>query len=434
MLVARLRSRAPRDLPKNGNREFVKSTTGEDHRWRHQREAVDTFLRESSGILEMATGTGKTRTALRIMDQLIQNGSTTASIISADGNDLLDQWCLELDAWLLDSGRPWILHRHFAQHKGLGSFILDHNKAILVISRAQLHRVLPRIPAATKDRMIIVHDEVHGLGVPTSIELLKGQHSSFRWRLGLSATPERAYDDRGNKFIEKEIGPTIFEFPLERAISRGVLCGFEYVPLHYELTDGDRKRLRDVFARRSARAHDGSPMTNEEFWRELSKVYKTAEMKPDTFAPYLADHPEIIQRCIVFVETKEYGNSLLGMIHEHTSLYRTYYAEDERDHLIQFARGEIDCLITCHRVSQGIDIQSLQSVVLFASARSKLETIQRIGRCLRANPDNPAKRAVVVDFVRPATPGSKGESFPNADVERCEWLRELSKVRRKDDA
>ena len=59
--------------------------------------------------------------------------------------------------------------------------------------------------------------------------------------------------------------------------------------------------------------------------------------------------------------------------------YRTYYAEDDRDHLEQFARGEIDCLITCHRISQGIDLRSLRTVVLFASARSKLETIQRIG-------------------------------------------------------
>ena len=71
---------------------------------------------------------------------------------------------------------------------------------------------------------------------------------------------------------------------------------------------------------------------------------------------------------------------------------------------MQFARGEIDCLITCHRISQGIDIRALQNVFLFASARAKLETIQRIGRCFCTDPANPDKRARVIDFVPAAEP------------------------------
>ena len=73
--------------------------------------------------------------------------------------------------------------------------------------------------------MIIVHDEVHGLGVPSLVETLKGEHPKFAWRLGLSATPERPYDLEGNQFLDEEIGPTIFRFSLETAIERGVLSG-----------------------------------------------------------------------------------------------------------------------------------------------------------------------------------------------------------------
>jgi len=98
--------------------------------------------------------------------------------------------------------------------------------------------------------------------------------------------------------------------------------------------------------------------------------------------------------------------------------------------LVRFARGEFDCLITCHRISQGIDIQSLENVVLFASARAKLETIQRIGRCLRFDPQKPDKRARVIDFVRP---GKEEGGILNADEERCEWLTGLSKIRKGDD-
>ena len=153
------------------------------------------------------------------------------------------------------------------------------------------------------------------------------------------------------------------------------------------------------------------------------------------FAEHLDDHDDLLRDCIIFVETKEYGNRLLENLQEHTTRYRTYYAEDDRDYLEQFANREIDCLITCHRISQGIDLPSLRTVVLFASARSKLETIQRIGRCLRVDPHAPRKRALVVDFVRAADGrGAGGSGIPNADEERRDWLMSLSRVRRDDDA
>jgi superfamily II DNA or RNA helicase len=124
----------------------------------------------------------------------------------------------------------------------------------------------------------------------------------------------------------------------------------------------------------------------------------------------------------------EYGNRLLEIIHRYTHLYRTYYADDERSHLLEFSKGAIDCLVTCHKISQGIDIRLLRTVILFSAARSKLETIQRIGRCLRVDPANPDKRARVVDFVRP---DDEDDEFLNADQERRDWLHELSLCRRE---
>ena len=422
-VIARLRARAPERLPKVVDPAKSEST---DPRWRHQTEAVDVFLQKRSGVLEMATGTGKTRTTLKILGRLIEGGDVDAAVLAMDGTDLMDQWCGELDEWLLGSGCDWLLYRQFERHKEAGDFALDANEGILVISRGQVKGVLNRLRPAQKKRMIIVHDEVHGLGVPTLVKELRNEHPKFGWRLGLSATPERAYDQAGNDFIAHEIGPTVYCFPLEAAIHRGVLSEFDYVPLEYELTEGDRKRIRDVYAMQAARRREGNPITQEEVWIELAKVYKTAEMKPVVFASHLSARPDTLNNCIIFVETKEYGNSLLEEIHSYTTRYRTYYAEDDRDHLIQFARGEIDCLVTCHRISQGIDIHALNTVVLFSSSRSKLETIQRIGRCLRADPRNPRKRARVLDFVRPQNPADK---LPNADTERSTWLAALANTR-----
>ncbi len=399
-------------------------------RWRHQEEAVSAFLEKPAGILEMATGTGKTRTALKIFAHLVSNGAIECAIVTMEGTDLLEQWAAELDAWNLDGGPKWLIYRHFGPHHEMGDFIVDPKKSLIVVSRGQLPRLLIRLPDHIKAKALIVHDEVHGLGMPSLVGSVKGQHQAFGWRVGLSATPERAYDAEGNNFITDEIGPTLYRFPLERAISRGVLSEFDYRPLPYDLTDADRERLRLVYAKKAARQREGRPMGNEELWTEIAKVYKTAEAKPEVFEEHLKGFPEILNRSIVFVETIEYGERILASIHRRTHRYRTYYADDDRDHLIAFARGDIDCLITCHRISQGIDIRSLNTVILFASARAKLETIQRIGRCLRIDPAKPDKRALVVDFVRPE---AETDTVPNADQERCAWLSELAKVRKGDD-
>lgn len=427
-VLARLKARAPKTAPRAAP---TPASVREDPKWRHQTEAVETFLAQRAGVLEMATGTGKTRTTLKILERLIGSGEIDGAVIAMDGTDLLDQWGLELDAWILKANNGWLLYRHFERHREIGDFVLDPERGILVVSRGQLHKLMSRLPAAKRRKMIIVHDEVHGLGTPSLVEALRGEHPKFGWRLGLSATPDRAYDQAGNDFLASEIGGTIFRFPLELAIERGVLSGFDYTALEYELTDGDKQRLAAVRSKQAARAHQGNPMSQEEVWTEISKVYKTAEMKPEVFRDYLKEHPQVLKNSIIFVETTEYGNALLEDIHAYTTRYRTYYADDERDHLVQFARGEIDCLITCHRISQGIDIQALETVILFASARARLETIQRIGRCLRSDPSNPDKRAHVIDFVRPASPGDK---VPNADQERFAWLTGLSQVQRKADA
>jgi len=427
-VVARLRERAPR-TPKPIAPSDLPASPVDDLRWAHQDEAVAAFLEARAGILEMATGTGKTRTAIKCMQRLIADRAIDAAIITMEGTDLLDQWADELEQWNSEGGPNWLIYRHYERHHESGDFALDPERSLLVISRQQLRQLIDRLPETLKARMLIIHDEVHGLATPSLVEALQGRHAAFGYRVGLSATPERAYDQAGNAFIAAELGPVLYEFPLEKAISRGVLAEFDYRPLSYDLTQGDRDRLQAVYAKKAARIREGRPMSQEEEWTEIAKVYKTAEMKPQVFADFLPNHPEVLERSILFVETKEYGAPILELLHNYTHLYRTYYAEDDRDHLVAFARGEIDCIVTCHRISQGIDIRSLNTVVLFASARARLETIQRIGRCLRIDPSRPDKRALVIDFVRPASPT---DTVPNADQERSQWLTALSQVRKGD--
>ncbi|MBY8273159.1 DEAD/DEAH box helicase family protein [Vibrio fluvialis] len=392
------------------------------NKWRHQDEALEKFLAAERGVLNMATGTGKTRTALKILRALSELDSIDTVIVSTDGNDLLDQWYVELLGVRREINAK--VFRHYKTSREVEDFLLDPKSAILLVSRQPLAAALRKLPAEIADRTLLVHDEVHGLGSPANRERFSGLSDNIRFRLGLSATPEREYDDEGNEFIFEHIGPELIRFELDDAIRRQILAPFNYFPLHYELTAEDKRRVRDVYKRQSARAAQGNPMSEEEVWIEIARVYKTSRAKLPIFDSFIRDHQHLLERCIIFVETQEYGDEVLEIIHKYRADFHTYFSGEESGTLKRFSRGELECLITCHRVSEGIDIRSLSTVILFSSARARLETIQRIGRCLRTDPENPGKIANIVDFIR----GSDEEGEFNADEEREEWLTNLSTV------
>ena len=427
-LIDRIISKAPARPPKS---KIVPDPNLEvSSKWRHQEEAIEIMLSQKAGVLEMATGTGKTRTTLKLLKKLISRKEINSIIISTDGTDLLDQWYHELLEAKLGTSSDWLIYKQYATNHEIGDYVTDYEFSILLISQSQLKKLLPRLSNKRKNKIAIVHDEVHGLGAPSLVSSLANFHEGFVWKLGLSATPERIYDELGSQFIQDAIGPVVFKFSLESAIKRGILCEFNYLPLEYELTQNDRDRIKKIYSKKSVRAKAGNPMSNEEVWTEISRVYKTATQKIEVFASFLEQNSDFLKRSIVFVETMEFGEEVLRLIHPKTHLYRTYYANDQRSHLVDFAQGKIDCLVTCHRISQGIDIRSLNNIILFSAARAQLETIQRIGRCLRSDPNEPDKVATVIDFVREQEENSE---ILNSDQERMIWLKGLSEVRRAPD-
>jgi superfamily II DNA or RNA helicase len=405
------------------------------NRWRHQDEAISKFLERERGVLEMATGTGKTRTALRICEMLVNRGDVDTIIVSADGVDLLEQWHAQLLALAPAFSSRFVVFRHYAEHHQRERFVLNPRRAVLLVSRSALAPAMRALTSRSGARTLLIHDEVHRLGSPGSRASLAGLSDSVRFRLGLSATPEREYDADGTQFIQEHIGPVIFSFGLADAIRRRILSPFNYYPLEYVPDDNDRKRLQDVYRRAEARERVGDPMAQEEIWIELAKVYKTSLAKLPVFSVFLEEHAKVLERSIIFVETREYGDEVLRIVHRYRHDFHTYYTGEESGTLARFATGEIECLLTCHRLSEGIDIRSIRSVILFSSARSPLETIQRMGRCLRIDPDQPAKRANVVDFIRQSVTPDEAEDqeTENTDQSRRRWLEELSRLEPDED-
>ena len=405
-------------------------TSKPSNKWVHQDKAVNCFWEKEHGILAMATGTGKTVTAIKIINKLFEQGKIKRVVITMYGNDLLDQWAKQMR----EKYKNKQIYYQYDKQKELSKFIIHPDNSILLISRdagnlTKLLNLLDKAPGNYRDDTLFIFDEVHGAGSNSFVENLTGRISPYKYRLGLSATPEREYDDDGNDFLRNEIGEVIFEFSLKDAIQKGILCEFDYIPLPYILTEEEKQRKKKIIAAFNAKKESGEPYDETEMFTQLARVNKIAIDKINTFESFISGKPELLEKSIIFVQERPYGEKLQDVLVKYTDRYHTYYADDEKSNLNDFSEGKIECLLTCKKISEGIDISSVTNRFLFASDRSRLVTTQRIGRALRLDKNNPSKKATVIDFIL----DDCGDNDNNADQERAQWLGELSKTRRIED-
>lgn len=412
---------------RTSNRPYKRKSHISGNKWIHQDNAVTCFMKKEHGILAMATGTGKTITAIKIINRLFEEGKIHRVVITMYGNDLLDQWAKQV----CETFKTKQIHYHYGKYKRMNDFIMHPDEALLLISReannlTKLLTLMDKAPGNYKDDTLFIFDEVHGAGSSSFVENLAGRISPYRYRLGLSATPEREYDEAGNDFLLSEIGEIIFEFSLEDAIKKGILCEFNYIPLDYGLTEAEKQRKKNIIATFNAKKENGESYDEKEMFTQLAFINKTAVNKIEEFEKLILKRPELLKKCIIFVETIKYGMKLQETLIKYTDKYHTYYADDQKFNLVNFGEGKINCLLTCKKISEGIDISSVTNIFLFASDRSRLVTTQRIGRALRIDKSNSNKVANVIDFVVEDV----NENNNNADQDRKEWLTVLSQIRR----
>jgi len=436
--IAELRSS---DRPYNDPGEKTKLTS--PYRWRHQEEAVEAFLEAKTGLLNMATGTGKTRTSLKIIDRLLRDDAIETLVIATRGNDLLNQW----NETVLNhfSAEEMFLYRQYSSHNQLGSYLIGDGERldILLTSYANLEDA---IEGDIDDKLangLLICDEVHNIGAQGKQEALGGKLDAFPYRLGLSATPFDPYDPDRNEFIRNAIGPVVYEFGLESAIKRGILTEFDYTPITYELSEEDKARQKKQFKKFAGLKRQNPSVPQSQLYIMLSRVRKESEEKLPKFQRHLELNPEVLEDAIIFVGSKDYGAKVQEIIYDYVDDFHTYYGEDDESKLNEFSTGELSALVTSKAISEGIDIQSVKNIILFSAPRSKGTTTQRIGRALRKDPSNPGKRANVIDFVVKDdikqetmdddndTDGADEDTKP-PDRERYEWLTMLNKVKQQE--
>lgn len=427
----------------------------------YQREAVNAWLQsQGQGILNMATGTGKTITSLLAASELasLQDGRLVV-IIAAPYQHLVDQWVTELEQFgatpirAYESRSTWTddIVSRFTEYSTGGRDLVSIVTTHATFATNHFQTILGKVDGA---ETLMIADEVHHLGAPHLREHLP---QNVRARLGLSATPERWYDESGTSALTSYFSSgVVFEYGLEEAIENGHLCEYYYVPHIVTLTadeEEDYLALSRAIGRRiasqgsnGASAASDADLTSDETLKQLlfkrARLVGTAENKLERLESLVRRSGEL-DHALVYCsdgsvgtgegeETKrqlraatELLGSALGLrVHQFT------YEEDQqtRERLLDdFESGHLQALVAIRCLDEGVDVPATRTAFILASSSNPRQFIQRRGRILR--PHEGKKYAVIHDFIV-APPGSVrspgGESV--FDVERNLIQKELRRV------
>ncbi|QLH84811.1 DEAD/DEAH box helicase family protein [Halosimplex pelagicum] len=371
----------------------------------YQREAVENWMGNGMrGLFEMATGTGKTFTALGAMDRVLaESQNQMLVVIAVPYTHLAKQWQGELEVFgyenpkfLYGSANPnWKndLSRITSDLTlGMGDdkvVITTHQTASTDYFREQIRN--------TNCTSFLIADEVHGVGSDHQRGALVDEYD---YRIGLSATPERHYDEEGSEFILDYFGGVVFQFTLGEAIPE-YLTQYDYHPIIVEMTEEELSEYSKLSKRLASAA--ASEDTDEELVERLAmkraNLVKSADNKYASLKSVLRqiDQPDHL---LVYTNPQQIDNVqdiLNGLgIFQHKFTYRE--GDEEREQLLtSFDRGDVDALVAMRCLDEGVDVPSTRQAILMSNTGNPMQFIQRRGRVLRQFPGK--EKAVIYDFI-----------------------------------
>jgi superfamily II DNA or RNA helicase len=349
------------------------------------------------GILEHATGSGKTFTAICAMRESLSLGEVALVLVPSEV--LLSQWHYEIRRSLSDL-QPQILlcgagNVRWREEALLGPWTRNRDGAR---PRVVLSTMQTACTAAFRERLcegdhiLVVADEVHRLGSPENQTILAIRSGP---RLGLSATPRRAGDPEGTLAVFSYFGGVVQPpFTLGDAISAGILTPYFYYVHPLALSPNEQERwdvLTAEIGQLFARSRGGDTPDKDLEARVRLKlirraaIVKAASGKLPLAAAVVREHYRPGQRWLV------YCDSLSQLRGVHAALAREGFSPTEYhsgmagDRLSTLRHFEMNggLLTSIRCLDEGVDIPNATHALILASSQNPREFIQRRGRILR---------------------------------------------------
>nr|WP_255621935.1 DEAD/DEAH box helicase family protein [Tessaracoccus sp. OS52] len=418
----------------------------------YQREAVESWLRNRGrGILKMATGTGKTKTSMiaatKLAGVLQQREEPLVLLVLAPLQHLVDQWIAEVEGFgirpiaVYESSQKWLplVEEQLAQAR------LGQRPIVAIVatnasfSGAKFQSVLTRITQP----MLLIADEAHNLGSSTYRSSLP---ANATYRLALSATPERWFDDEGTDALIDYFGPIVYELGLGDAIGMGALCRYIYRPRLVDLNDAETQLYVDLSAQIAACIAAGDELKDADpnsplgqLLRKRSGVLGHAAGKLGVLREDLTARSDSWFQLVYCAEGSRpapvgeaagpnqmrdvinlVGNDLRLAAHS----YISETPRPERKVLLRrFGTGDdLRVLVAMRCLDEGVDIPDARTGYLLASSSNPRQFIQRRGRLLRRAEGK--DRAEILDYLAVPPDGAP----INFEIERRLLTRELERA------
>lgn len=365
----------------------------------YQNEAIKAWEKNGRrGIIDMATGTGKTITALTAITRCDDVGFV---VIGAPTNPLVAQWLEALNK--LEGIHPPI--EISGNNPGWSEGVLprlrlvaaDKNRSrpfVFVgtyqsLSRDRFLSILEKIPEA-KGLGLLIADEVHNLGAHTFQRLLQPQ---FSCRLGLTATLERSHDQEGTQILEEYFEGVVYKLTLEKAVG-SILCRYLYDLYFVELDEEEfaeyqrlSMRIAGLMDKSTSKKETNSsdPIDLTGLLNRRANIIKLAKAKLELLRRLVQQTP--INKCLVYCADLEQLKAVQQILAE-SHISHLPYTSKENDFakhtaLDQLRRNDIRAVPAIKCLDEGIDVPQVHQAILLASSTSEREFVQRRGRILR---------------------------------------------------
>ena len=392
----------------------------------HQEKAVQAWIGNNYSLLmEMATGTGKTRTALGCVVEKLKDKESLLVIVATPQNTLSRQWRSDIKALEINFDQEAIIDGSNKKwKKSLELLLLDMSdnrikNAVIYTTHAtassnRFVEIIKKNKYFTK--ILFVCDEVHATGAKKQRFALLDEYD---YRIGLSATPDRMFDDDGTSLIRNYFGGKSFEFTISDALGtinpltgKPFLNQFNYYPIFIELTDSESKQYAKITKMIAILLNNENydQAELEHLYDKRAKIVKNACNKLDALRELLVKmQPNKISDTILFVSDKQIEPSFQIMSELHIKRAKITETESaskivniegntERQEIIrQFSEHQLQILVGIKCLDEGIDIKNARVAILMASSTNPREFVQRVGRVIR--PDVNKKISEIYDFI-----------------------------------
>lgn len=407
----------------------------------YQKQAFENWKNNcQKGLFAMATGTGKTITSLNCLLEIYNRLGYYKAIILVPTITLVEQWeieckkfnfstiikvCSKYNNWRSSVANICLLE--MTDSENTLSYIIISTYASFV--RSNVFGDLNQFP---KNKLLFIADEAHNMSGGLMLQRLLD--IKYLRRIGLSATPERQYNEVSNTRLMEFFGcgeNYTFEYSMAEAIENGALCKYYYYPHVVRLTDNEmqgyielskrivkiinfkdketQETLKMLLLKRKRIIHKAAnklPIFKQIIEQRMKDngnlkytlIYVPEGNKPDTYEADIFDQTDSIDSD---PETEHLIDNFTRIVRDSDPhvIVRQFTADSaDRDTMLKgFANGSIDVLTSMKCFDEGVDVPRSEFAVFCASTGNPRQFIQRRGRVLRTHKDK--QFAVIHDLI-----------------------------------